>query len=331
MKLEKLLGKMGKGGGHIDESFQGLLGKTSGDVGPSGIQKKKITRTRKKKVTTEVAADAEREVPTKASVGEDEENPGEGATQESQAVATKTKPTTKPKKKNMTSPTMGENEMEVGVEGSDEETELNKAANKDAKTVETSAIAPVVSEEGLQNKRRLKKVTDTGLALKKARKTNLPRLVVEEEERGEEAVDTANTVFSPTTAELEKEDQREEDPFGLLYIPAESDGGMSKLLGQTEGTEEPKTSEMVEDEEEKGEMEEIDGDKGDMTTLRIPSSKMVANYMDVMMSPATHATRNAMQSLPLRHKLACLSRSMAKMSLLTGNAIHTAVKNDVRK
>ncbi|GAB2281524.1 hypothetical protein Dimus_016106 [Dionaea muscipula] len=76
MDYEDLLGMMGKGGRHIDESFQVLLGKPSGGssgAGTSGVQKEKKKRApRKKKVAT-----------TDVSVDEDQEEgevPEEGAT-----------------------------------------------------------------------------------------------------------------------------------------------------------------------------------------------------------------------------------------------------------
>ncbi|GAB2290900.1 hypothetical protein Dimus_025164, partial [Dionaea muscipula] len=45
---------------------------------------------------------------------------------------------------------------------------------------------------------------------------------------------------------------------------------------------------------------------------RSPSSRMVANYTDVLMGPSSCATREAIEKLPLRHELACFSRSMAE-------------------
>ncbi|GAB2266391.1 hypothetical protein Dimus_001400 [Dionaea muscipula] len=107
---------MGKGGGHIDARFQVLLGKMSGEsgAGPSGVQKKKITRKKKEKATTEVAVGEEEKVSTEGAVDGDEEIP-EGA--------------------------VGENELEVEAEDSDEDTQI----------IQTSVI-PFVSEEGQQRR-----------------------------------------------------------------------------------------------------------------------------------------------------------------------------------
>ncbi|GAB2281723.1 hypothetical protein Dimus_016292 [Dionaea muscipula] len=164
-----------------------------------------------------------------------------------------------------------------------------EAAAKDAQTVETAAVS-VVSEK----KRHLKKVTDTG-------EREGPVGAGGEKRDGSdlegEMVETTMDAPSLSATNLNKDmddlifeavqhsfiidvvisldalvyEQREIDPSGLLYTPVGLDGGMSQLLGQTEGIEEPKMSEMVEEvgkgvvviEEEGGkdEMEENDRNK----------------------------------------------------------------------
>ncbi|GAB2270870.1 hypothetical protein Dimus_005735, partial [Dionaea muscipula] len=60
--------------------------------------------------------------------GEDEELPEENATQESQAVAAKTKPKSKPQKKTMASLAIGKNE----IEAAEEDTQTDEATDEDA-------------------------------------------------------------------------------------------------------------------------------------------------------------------------------------------------------
>ncbi|GAB2295972.1 hypothetical protein Dimus_030118 [Dionaea muscipula] len=81
MDMESLLRMIGKGGGHIEESFQVLLGSAS-DLG-SGAGTSSVQKENKKRAPRKTKED----VPTKEAFGEEEEIPKEGATQESQTVA----------------------------------------------------------------------------------------------------------------------------------------------------------------------------------------------------------------------------------------------------
>ncbi|GAB2268966.1 hypothetical protein Dimus_003901 [Dionaea muscipula] len=274
-----------------------------------------------KKTTTEVAIVEEEEVPSEGTIGEEAEN----ATQESQVMAKKTKPPTKPRKKNIPSPAVGENlvettgedaqTMENEEEGDSEATKSDEAVGEYAQAVETFAV-PVVNEGDVSNR---KAVLDA---------------------------------FGPTVAELDKEEQRETDPSGMLVIPIGSNGGMGKILREIQASkvgakgvlEEERGGEMVEYEERGYEIEgdgspsaagRLKGRKSHETLftngrLRSPSTKMINKYMETMMGTTTRATRAAIQNLPLRNELACLSRSMAESSVLVGHAIQRLVKTDER-
>ncbi|GAB2273200.1 hypothetical protein Dimus_008003 [Dionaea muscipula] len=65
--------------------------------------------------------------------------------------------------------------------------------------------------------------------------------------------------------------------------------------------------------------------------LRVPSSPMVRSCMDSMMGATNRATIRALQSVPLKHKFACLCRSMAETSFLTGDVLFNAIKTDARR
>ncbi|GAB2281877.1 hypothetical protein Dimus_016439, partial [Dionaea muscipula] len=126
MDLEKILKVVSeKGGGHVGQSFQVLLGTTSGV--PETSEPKKVIRTKKTKmVTSKVAVVGDEEVPTYGTVG---------GTQE-----------------------IGENEVEE-----DEETQSDKAVEGKTQTVETDV--PVMGEEKQTRKRRsLMKAASTQLA-----------------------------------------------------------------------------------------------------------------------------------------------------------------------
>ncbi|GAB2266143.1 hypothetical protein Dimus_001165 [Dionaea muscipula] len=182
-------------------------------------------------------------VSTERTVGGDEEIPEEGATEEIQTVATKTTQVSKTKsqRKNMISPAVGENEMEA----SDEDTQTNEATDDDTQTVKTLVVPVVSEEVKKPKRHLKKKFTDvgdeteTGPVSKKASRGKLPptksqreefirsafdeptnlqyatphdvstrvgkQSVGEEEEKREEAVDTAIYTSSPTAAELNKE------------------------------------------------------------------------------------------------------------------------------
>ncbi|GAB2295967.1 hypothetical protein Dimus_030113 [Dionaea muscipula] len=137
-------------GGHVEESFQVLQKGASGGgsvAGTSGVPKERKKRAPRKK----------KEVPTGEAIDEEEE----GATQESQTVALKFKPTPKShKKKDMIGNTVDEEESEAAGDGAS--TELAPAPlPMDASLVETTTI-PNVSEgvvagEGKKRKRQLKK------------------------------------------------------------------------------------------------------------------------------------------------------------------------------
>ncbi|GAB2283791.1 hypothetical protein Dimus_018280 [Dionaea muscipula] len=293
---------MGKGGGHIDESFQVLLGKTSGDrsgAGSSGAQKKKkITRKKKEKVTTAVT------------VGEEEETPKEDATQESKQWVQRLSPKANLKKKTTTNPANGENEMEA----SDEDTPTDEATDEDAQTVESSAV-PVVSEEGKKTKRFLKKKfgevggEEERGHLRRAVPSDVPdrermKPVSSETEQREEAVETAKDDSLLITAELNEEtekliafarqlpfisdtlveDQTKKDQSGLLCILVGSDGGMSELLKDKEDdSERTETNEedvsqqggkrvVVMDEDEENEKELI---LADDDVVKKPSARRI--------------------------------------------------------
>ncbi|GAB2276020.1 hypothetical protein Dimus_010762 [Dionaea muscipula] len=89
---------------------------------------------------------------------------------------------------------------------------------------------------------------------------------------------------------------------------------------------------VSDDEGRKDEMKEIDWNEGDVTPsvagklsarkgrktlfitgrLRSPSNEILGKYLDVMILPTIRGTRKAIQRLPWRHKLACLSRNMVE-------------------
>ncbi|GAB2286178.1 hypothetical protein Dimus_020604 [Dionaea muscipula] len=117
--------------------------------------------------------------------------------------------------------------------------------------------------------------------------------------------------------------KRQKVPSKMLVIPMGSDGGMSKMLRETKGIEddihiEGKEVMLEKEEMDKGDHEGEGTSSGmDVTTtlfvrksrktlftrqrLKAPSSQMVAMNMDAMMGPASHATTEEMQRLPLRH------------------------------
>ncbi|GAB2283638.1 hypothetical protein Dimus_018142 [Dionaea muscipula] len=245
--------------------------------------------------------------------------------QESQAVAKKTKPLTKTRKKSTQSPAVGENVVEttkedaIAADDEDEEdsdlTESDEAVGEDTQTMETSVV-PVVNEEG-HKKRRYKAATLTRPKVKKPRVARLPRAKNKREEYLLSAsgapADLARAVpadvpdrrvmldvFGPTTAELEQR--------GL-------DGGMSTIFKETQAAE--VEAEEVVDEEREGEMVEyeergyeIKGDGPPSTARRPkgaksretlfirgrlwnPSTRMVNKYMETMMGTSTRATRAA--------------------------------------
>ncbi|GAB2295385.1 hypothetical protein Dimus_029558 [Dionaea muscipula] len=326
---------MGKGGRHIDQSFQVLLGRTIGesDVGPSGVRKKKITRIRKKKTTTEVALVAEREVPTEASVGE--------------------------------------NEVEAEAEDSDEETEIDE----DTRVEETTdggaqAAAPIVSEEGQKRKRRLKKETETGPTSKKARIARAQGLreenvqsilsdisdgekecpVGEGGEKGDdvdhevEVIEIAVNASSPSAVDMNKEEQREKGPSELLVILVGSNGGMSQMLRDTVIQRDGKGI-MVEDDkadEEDENEEDATSSSGDVAEglstkrvrmgilrrhrLRIPTSKMLSKYVDVLLGSTTRGAKRAIDQISWKFELTLIFQNIAENKRLKHDL--EAVKRD---
>ncbi|GAB2281301.1 hypothetical protein Dimus_015902 [Dionaea muscipula] len=193
--------------------------------------------------TTDVANVGEKEFSSEGTIG---------ATQESQVVAFKgkSKPKTQRKRKrDMISPAIGENLVEVeDKEDDDETTQLDKVVGQEDQTED------VVTESVVTNKRRKKQVARTRPS-RRSRKIKsssediiLPAFEAvggEEEEKQEVRVVTDNS--SPTAEELEKEEHKEDDPF---------DGGVSRE--ETEGGEVPKASEIVEVEEDEEIEENVD-------------------------------------------------------------------------
>ncbi|GAB2278918.1 hypothetical protein Dimus_013587 [Dionaea muscipula] len=138
-----------------------------------------------------------------------------------------------------------------------------------------------------------------------------------------------------------REGDTEQNSSDKLVIPMGSDGGMSLML-RNEAVIEPKSSKIVEidrdDAEQEGQRdgkevlvvgEEDEEGKRDVDPsatkrrsskrslfanqrLRVPSGQMVRRYMEFMMGVANRETIRALQSVPLKHKFACLCRSMAE-------------------
>ncbi|GAB2302015.1 hypothetical protein Dimus_036040, partial [Dionaea muscipula] len=107
-------------------------------------------------------------------------------------------------------------------------------------------VVPVVSEGGEQKKGRYMTATSTRPKAKKAKlpraknqrekfilslsgePTDLPRAFPADIPDRKVVLDASG----PTATELDKEEQREEDPSEILVIPMGLDNGMSKLYGR---------------------------------------------------------------------------------------------------
>ncbi|GAB2281525.1 hypothetical protein Dimus_016107 [Dionaea muscipula] len=238
----------------------------------------------------------------------------------------------------MTSPAVGENEIEV-----------TEVVGDGVSLVDSSTI--LVTNEGVKaivgtkRKRRLKK--KVAKAAKSGEETES-----NSELKKEKLPQVVDIMMQPVIADASAKDQIEKDPFGLLFIQVGSDGAMSELLGHEEKVVELATFEtimgeevvihreskgvvVVDDKQRKDEMEKSDGNEGDVTSsggdvvrapsakkghkiiftrarLRSPSNKMLGNYLDVMMDPTTRATTKAMQRMPWKHELACLYKNLAE-------------------
>ncbi|GAB2276138.1 hypothetical protein Dimus_010876 [Dionaea muscipula] len=281
------------------EEAKGAVG-----AGSSGTQiKKKIPKGRKgKKATTKVVAVDEEKVPSEDIVGVEAENP----TQESQAVAKKTKPPTKPKKKNIPSPTVGEKLVETEEDDS-EATESDEVVGEDTQTVETYAV-PVVSEEG-QKKSRYKTTTSTGPKVKKPRVARPPQ---EKNQREEYLLSASGAPTDlPRAVPADVPDRRvvlHASGPTAAELDKEVDDLLNGKVGKAQGVKRGRKSLFT---------------RG---RLRSPSRQMVVEYMNTFMGPAGRATKQAMGKLPLNRELICFSISMVEASVLSGHVIHRVVK-----
>ncbi|GAB2267924.1 hypothetical protein Dimus_002900 [Dionaea muscipula] len=366
MNLEGILKVVSEnGGGHMGQSFQVLLESTSDGAEVSDVPKK-IIRTRKtKKAASKVAVVGDEEVPTEGTVG---------GTQESQTVATKrkSKPKTKPRpqKKDVISPAVGENEVEIKTEGDSEDTQSDEVAEKVVETEETF-VMPVMIEEGQPKKRRLKQAARTGPATNRVRKTESPQPESVRDEsspsvsEGAEEVGTAKNASSPTAVELEVEmdsllgeaihhsfisdlitllntlmqDQREKGLSGFLCIPLGPDGGMSYILRETEGIEDPKLSEInaeAEGEEDKRShrdgkkamvVNEEDEDEDTETPCRRLSSRDV--HMGILSKRRLRIHCRKMLSKYVDALLGSTNRGARMTSAMAGHAIQRTLKVDM--
>ncbi|GAB2268608.1 hypothetical protein Dimus_003563, partial [Dionaea muscipula] len=313
---------------------------------------KKVVRTKRtKKATSEVADVGEEEAPTEGTVG---------GTQETEVVASKSKPKPKikPKKKAVISPVVGGNVVGE-VEGDDEGDKVEKAGDADLQVrtrrrLRKATFVPVpetrdseeteldenvqriasdsgVNKEEYAKKRRQKQVARTGPAAKKA-KTDKEKVPLVETEPTKEPV----VAGSPTIEEL---NQQVDELLTCPFISEAVDEGEFEDQVEEKGEEEV----MIMNEEE--EEEEGEGDVGSSASerryrrwslfspkrLSVPPNRMIRECMDVMMGSANRATIRTLCKLPLRHKCAILCRNMAETSLLTGDVLCAAVQIDDRR
>ncbi|GAB2290371.1 hypothetical protein Dimus_024651 [Dionaea muscipula] len=245
-------------------------------------------------IIDDVGTVEEKEVPTKVTVG---------GTQESEVVVSKgkTKRKSQPKKKDIISPAVGENEVEAEVDDSKE-----TQSDEDIQ-MERPAADQVMNKEGQTRKKFQKQVARTGPAAKRDK--------------------TDVLLARPFASESLQEEDTKKNPSEELAIPMDLDGGMTLML-RTEANVEPRSSKMVEIERDDGEPE---GQRDGKERLRIPLSRLVRSCMDSMIGAANRATIRALRSVRLKHKFACLCRSMAETSLLMGDVLYNAVRTDARR
>ncbi|GAB2288044.1 hypothetical protein Dimus_022389 [Dionaea muscipula] len=322
MELEGILGMLEMGGGHVAQSFRVFLEKHKGadGAGSSG------TQTKKKKIPKGARGKRPRLMHTQ--------------TLEVSAILV-----------------------------------MSEEGQKKRRYKTATLTGPQVKKPKVAKPPRAKIQREEYLLSPSGEPTDLPRAVPADVPDRKAALDA----FGPTAAEMDKEvdalisgviqhsfisetmislntlvqEQREKDPSELLVIPMGSDGGMGKILRETqvfkvgveEVMEEEKGGEMVEYEEREEEMGVGDSPsaarrrKGlkrhkslfTRSRLRSPSSQMVANYMDALLGLTKRVTRKSMDKLSLKHELACFSRSLTETSVLGGHAIHRVVKVGARQ
>ncbi|GAB2302827.1 hypothetical protein Dimus_036822 [Dionaea muscipula] len=316
MDLVKILKVVSeKGGGHVGQSFQVLLGTTFGVAETS--EPNKVIRTKKtKKATSEVAVVSDEEFPTDGTVGD---------TQESEAVASKSKPkrATKPKKKDVISPIVGENEMDLeAVDG--EETQSDKAVEDETQIVEADVLV-VGEEEQTRKRRRLRKATSTELAVAGDN---------EETQSNEDVLMERLAADSGMSKEGQTRKRRQKQVARTEPAPKRAKtykGKVSPVELGSETRKEPVVSGSPT-------VEELDQQVDELLACPFVSEAvhegeidrgcMVRSCMNAMMGVSNHAIIKALHNVPLKHKCAILCRNMAETSLLTSDVLYNAVRTD---
>ncbi|GAB2275980.1 hypothetical protein Dimus_010723 [Dionaea muscipula] len=195
-----------------------------------------------------------------------------------------------------------------------------------------------VNKKWQTRKRRQKQVARTGPAVKRAKigKGNVSSMELGTEPRKEQVMFSSSTV--------EELDQQVDELLTRPFISeAVHEGEIDRVdkdqEGQKDGEEVVVMDEKDDDEgKEKGDVGLSASERryrrrslSSPRRLRVPSGRMGRSCMGSMMGDANHATIRGLHNVHLKHKCAILWRNMAETSLLTGDVLYNAIRNDDRR
>ncbi|GAB2275757.1 hypothetical protein Dimus_010507 [Dionaea muscipula] len=349
-----------RGGGHINKSFQPLLDSTIEAAGTSEVPVKKVSRKKKSTTseagtaaTTDVADVVEKEVPSEGTMG---------ITHESEVVVDKgmTKLKLKRlKKKDVISPTVGDNLMEIeeAVEEEAEEEETLQVRSRrqlqkttsflGAKSVESEETKSdeVISKEERTKKRHQKQQARTEPS-KRPRKTK---------SSAQDVLPPASEAVGEDKEEEEEEEHIEENPsdqsdwsdvdasMGDEKEDEEVEDDVVHREGKGVAVEEEEDKEEAEGEEE-GDGEELESEEERPPTrkshlgvlskhrLTIPNKRMMKRYSDVLLGSSSHGARMDLNTLPQAHEITLMMRNIDELFALSGHSLRRLLKMDaIRK